>query len=189
MTKEELIRNIRQYCLENANEENSKKYKRYFKEAPDTYGLSQPLMNEKAKLLLKEKSISLEKVVKAIPEILKNGKYEEISIGFLLLNGLEKQYSKELFNEIGKWFAIGIHNWAHADTLGMFILPKFFKHNVITIQHDFNSWLISPYKFQRRCVPVTLIKSLKSGADVNSLFDYTETLMSDPEREVHQGMG
>ena len=187
MNNEELINDIRQYCQENENRENALKYTRYFKEAPDSYGLSQPQMNEKAKQLLKEKSLTLDTVLKAIPALLK-GKYEETTIALLLVNGFEKQYTKSLFLEISNWFGFSIYNWAHADTLGMFILPKFFKNKIINEQ-DFESWIKSPYKFQRRCVPVTLIKTLKTRNDFKILFGFLEPLITDPEREVHQGMG
>jgi len=72
--------------------------------------------------------------------------------------------------------------------LGMWILPDLVKQNVITID-DFIPWVISEFKFQRRCAPVTLIKSLKTTPDLNTLFDFIEPLMTDPEREVHQGAG
>ncbi len=54
---------------------------------------------------------------------------------------------------------------------------------------DFRDWLTSEYKFKRRSVPVTLIKSLKTHKDYPALFRFLEPLMNDPEREVHQGMG
>lgn len=188
MNSSELLKEIRQFCNENQNAENALKAKRYFKEAPDCYGLTQPQMNEKAKQLLREKLVTLQTVLEAIPDLLKSAKYEEITIGLLLVNGFEKQYSKELFAEIGTWFSYSIHNWAHADTLGMFILPKFFKYKAIE-EKDFKNWLKSKYKFQRRCVPVTLIKTLKLRDNFQSLFKFLEHLMTDPEREVHQGMG
>lgn len=188
MNSAELIKHIRQFCIENQNAENAFKAKRYFKESPDCYGITQPKLNYKTKQILKEKTVSLETVLLAMPEFFEGGKYEEITIGLLLVNGFEKQYTKELFDEIGSWFSQGIHNWAHADTLGMFVLPKFFKHKILS-DNDFKTWLISPHKFQRRCVPVTLIKTLKSRDNFLLLFSFLEELMTDPEREVHQGMG
>lgn len=188
MKSKELIEDIRRFCSENQNAENALKAKRYFKEAPECYGLTQPQMNEKAKQLLREMAVTLPTVLEAIPELFKSGKYEEVTIGLLLVNGFEKQYSKELLAEIGKWFSYSIHNWAHADTLGMFILPKFFKYKVIE-DKDFKSWLKSKYKFQRRCVPVTLIKTLKTRDNYQQIFKFLEELMTDSEREVHQGMG
>ena len=183
-----LISQIRQFCRDNANAENVIKAKRYFKEAPDCYGLTSPQLKEKVKELLSDKSLTLETVLKAAPDFLKSGMYEEIAIMLLLVNGFEKKYTKELFNEIDQFFGYSIYNWAHADMLGMYILPKFLKNKII-IEDDFNSWLKSPYKFQRRCVPVTLIKVLKQRENYQYLFDFLEPLMSDPEREVHQGMG
>jgi 3-methyladenine DNA glycosylase AlkD len=188
MNRSELLEDIRKFCAENQNAENALKAKRYFKESPDCYGLTQPQMNEKAKQLLREKAVTLPTVLEAIPALFKSAKYEEVTIGLLLVNGFEKQYSKELFSEIGTWFSYSIYNWAHADTLGMFILPKFFKYKIIE-ERDFKSWLKSKYKFQRRCVPVTLIKTLKTRDNFQQMFKFLEQLMADPEREVHQGMG
>jgi 3-methyladenine DNA glycosylase AlkD len=188
MDKKTLINEIRQFCCDNANAENVIKAKRFFKEAPDCYGLTQVQINEKAKQLLKDKSLTLDVVLKAAPELLKSGMYEEISAILLIFNGFEKQYTKKLLSEIETWFTYSINNWAHADTLGMFILPKFLKNKLI-MEDDFESWLKSPYKFQRRCVPVTLIKVLKERENFQYLFDFLEPLMKDPEREVHQGMG
>jgi len=55
--------------------------------------------------------------------------------------------------------------------------------------NDFSSWLDSPFKFQRRCVPVTLIKHIKKTRQVMPSITFVEKLMSDLEREVHQGIG
>jgi 3-methyladenine DNA glycosylase AlkD len=101
---------------------------------------------------------------------------------------LKKQYTREIFVAIETFFTFGIHNWAHADMLGMWVLPELVKQNIVDME-DFEPWLISEYKFQRRCVPVTLIKSLKTAKDFNKLFEFIEPLMNDAEREVHQGVG
>lgn len=188
MNKEELIHEVRQFCIQNEDSERAAKLSRYFKEAPDAYGLTQPLMNNKAKEMLKSKAFGLETALEAAPELMKSGKYEEITIAILLVNGFEKQYTASLLNEISNWFTFSIHNWAHADGLGMFILPKFFRNKFIT-DKDLRPWIKSTYKFQRRCVPVTLIKTLKTRTEFQSIFQMLEPLMQDPEREVHQGMG
>jgi 3-methyladenine DNA glycosylase AlkD len=70
----------------------------------------------------------------------------------------------------------------------MTILPLFLKKEIIVME-DFRDWLTSGHKFKRRSVPVTLIKSLKTHSDFPALFSFLESLMEDPEREVHQGMG
>ena len=191
MTSEELKTYINDYCKANANEANVVKYSRFFKDGPFVgYGLTAPQMYALVKDLLKIKNVSFESVLEASPAMLKSDMYEDITIAILLLNGFGKQYTKPLFKEIASWYTFTIRNWAHADALGMFILPQFLKYKVIDYR-DFDTWMNSEYKFQRRSVPVTLIKLLKSKTidNFNPIFIFLEPLITDSEREVHQGMG
>jgi 3-methyladenine DNA glycosylase AlkD len=188
MTAKQLTMTIRGFCLQNASEANVIKYSYYFKSGYDAYGLSQPTMEAGAKDMLNLPGIDLNVVLDATPGLMKSGKYEETGLALLLVRGLSKQYTRDTFNTIAGWYEIGIRNWAHADTLGMAILPLFLKKEIINI-NDFNDWLKSAYKFKRRSVPVTLIKTLKTNRDYPAIFTFLESLMEDPEREVHQGMG
>jgi 3-methyladenine DNA glycosylase AlkD len=190
MTPEKLISEIQNYCRANANEENARKTNRYFKEPQLAYGLNTSQLTDKVKDLLKDQEINLSTVVKATDILIQSPQYEEPAIGLLLINGFGKQYTRDTFNNIASWYTLGIHNWAHADILGMYILPQFMLRKIITLS-DFKSWISSSYKFQRRCVPVTLIKVLKNdkAADFKPYFSFIEPLMEDKEREVHQGTG
>jgi 3-methyladenine DNA glycosylase AlkD len=188
MNARQLTETIRAYCHQNASEANVIKYSHYFKSGYDAYGLSQPTISAGAKEMLKLPGISLDTVLEAAPGLMKSGKYEETGLALLLVRGLHKQYSRDTFNTIAGWYEIGIGNWAHADTLGMAILPLFLKKEIVSMD-DFGDWLKSVYKFKRRSVPVTLIKSLKTHKDFPAIFRFLEPLMEDPEREVHQGMG
>jgi 3-methyladenine DNA glycosylase AlkD len=190
MNADQLISEIIQYCEANANAENAVKSQRYFKEPHEFYGLSSPLLIAKVKELLKTPGVTLDIVVQATSTLVKSPKYEVPAIGLLLINGLGKQFTKETFASIASWYAVSIDNWAHADVLGMMVLPQFMLKGIITI-NDFKPWIVSPYKFQRRSVPVTLIKVLKNNktADFTPYFAFIEPLMTDNEREVHQGVG
>jgi 3-methyladenine DNA glycosylase AlkD len=92
------------------------------------------------------------------------------------------------FRTLGGLFAFGIGNWAHADMLGMYIMPKFLKQEILN-PDDFREWINSPFKYQRRTVPVTFIKVLDPSRGYQHLFDIIEPLMTDSERVVHQGAG
>lgn len=188
MTTTELIQEIKSYCLANANAERLQKSQRFFKEEFIGHGLTAPQLYSKVKELQKEGKFDLPTVLEASPILMKDGMYEEISIILLLLDGLWKKFTPETFQSIESWFSFSISNWAHADVLGMFILPKFLDKKIL-VMNDFASWLNSPYKFQRRCVPVTLIKHMKKTREVMPSILFVEQLMGDPEREVHQGMG
>jgi len=188
MSPSELINEIRTYCTEHADAERALKSQRYFKEAFIGYGLNAPQIYAKVKELLKSNEFALPTVLEAAPILMKSRKYEEITFALLLLDGKWKQFTPETFHIIGNWFNFSIHNWAHADTLGMFILPKFLDKKILEM-NDFSPWIDSPFKFQRRCVPVTLIKHIKKTRQVMPSILFVEKLMTDPEREVHQGIG
>lgn len=188
MTTNELVQEIRSYCTENADAERALKSQRYFKEEFVGYGLTATQVQTKVKEMLKSNEFDLPTVLDAAPLLMESRQYEEISMALLLLDGLWKQFTSETFQTIGSWFSFSITNWAHADTLGMFILPRFLDKKIIEMS-DFGPWLDSPFKFQRRCVPVTLIKHIKKTRQVMLSILFVEKLMTDPEREVHQGMG
>ena len=188
MTANELIQEIRSYCTENADSERVKKSQRFFKEEFLGYGLTAAQVYSKVKEILKRETLSLSVVLEATPILMESRNYEEISFGLLLIDGLWKQFTPETFQTISSWFTLSINNWAHADTLGMFILPKFLDKKIMGMK-DFEPWLESPFKFERRCVPVTLIKHMKKTRQVMPSILFVERLMMDTEREVHQGMG
>jgi 3-methyladenine DNA glycosylase AlkD len=188
MTKNEYITEIRLFCSSNANNNNVAKYSKFFRTEYIAYGLTQPQVNSKAKELAKTAGLNLQTVLDSAPELIKSGMYEETSLLLLTLNGFRKQFDKNVLVEIEKYYKIGIQNWAHADTLGMIVIPKFLLQNVIHYS-DLSHWIQSELKFQRRTVPVALIKLLKTTSDFNQLFTFIEPLILDPEREVHQGVG
>ncbi|TFH49957.1 MAG: DNA alkylation repair protein [Bacteroidia bacterium] len=183
-----LVNEIRQYCRECASEELRIKYSRYFREGYDAYGMSQPQMDMKIKELHKRGDVLLRVVMEAAPDLLSTGKYEETSFVLGLINKKEKEYTVETFRTLGWLFASGIANWAHADMLGMYIMPKFIKKEIVS-PDDFREWINSPFKYQRRTVPVTFIKVLDPARGYKHLFDIIEPLMTDKERVVHQGAG
>ena len=188
MTTTELVHEIRFYCIANADLERMKTSQRFFKEEFVGYGLTAPQIYSKTKEMLKRGDFDLTTVLEAAPILMNSGMFEEISMGLLLLDGLWKQFTLETFQTISSWFSISITNWAHADTLGMLILPKFLDKKILEM-NEFIPWLDSPCKFQRRCVPGTLIKHMKKTRQVMPSILFVEKLMTDPEREVHQGMG
>jgi 3-methyladenine DNA glycosylase AlkD len=188
MNPQELFAEIRNYCLEYADAENVIKYSRYFKDGLyDGYGLTAPQIYAGAKELL-HKEFSLTLAMDAAPDIILHGKSEEISMIMLMIKDMHRQYSKATFKAMENWYKLGINNWAHADTMGMMILPVFLNKGIVK-KEDFSGWLTAKNKFQRRSVPVTFIKILKTYPRFTELFDFIEILMADPEREVHQGTG
>lgn len=189
MKAEQLFLELKNYCNDHANPELVIKYSRYFKGGVyNAWGLSQALMDAKKDELKKAGNITVDLVFDTAPLLMKSGRYEETSFVLILLSLVKDKLQKTDIQRIENLFETGIRNWAHADYLGMFFLPELMKQDLMG-KEDFRGWVTSPFKFQRRCVPVTFIKLLKTGIAFQELFTFLEPLMLDPEREVHQGMG
>jgi len=188
MTPTALFNDIRFYCTANANEETVEKYSRYFRDGYDAYGLSLDQLEEKVLDILEAETTSFDLILKTSRLLVKSPKYEETSFAILLTKAFAKEFTPAVFSEIEKWFANGITNWAHTDVISGELLIVFLRKKIVPLS-AFESWREAGNKFQRRAVPVTLIKMLRPADDFQPLFHFIEPLMEDTEREVHQGMG
>jgi len=189
MNPDELYNVIVKFCRSNSDEAIVKKYSRYFKNGVyDAYGLSQDLLNGKVKEILARKDVDPEIVRETSKLLIRSSKYEEPSFALMFYRANVKHFDRQTFNDIAIWFETGIHNWAHSDFICGELLFPLLKKEIIHI-NDFAPWIVAPNKFQRRAVPVSMIKTLKSTNNFLPLFSLIEPLMTDPEREVHQGDG
>ena len=189
MNGTELFNQIRTYCEANADEAVVKKYGRFFKEGYDAYGLTQELMEDKIKTLLAGGDLDLGTVLEASIPLVESGKYEETGFAVRLLSdGFAKQFDRDTFEVVSKWFDVGIVNWAHTDVTCSLLTPKFLEHGIVTLE-DFSEWRTSGRRFKRRAVPVTMLALLKTEEDYQVLFDFIDPMMMDGERVVHQGLG
>ncbi|MEI6141601.1 MAG: DNA alkylation repair protein [Mariniphaga sp.] len=179
---------ITSFCQANADESTVIKYSKYFKEGYDAYGVPSAVFMAKVDEFMALGKLDLPLILESAPQLLLSGKYEETSFIIVLTERFKKNFDSQTFEAIEKWFEYGITNWAHADTLCGTVLPWFFLKKIVPLER-LNKWKISPYKFQRRCVPVAMIKLLKSTNDFNPLFEMTNPIMLDNERVVHQGLG
>lgn len=188
MTNKDLFNQIRRYCKANAEPKVVLKYSRYFKEGYDAYGLSQDIFEKGVNAIMKDGQITLKLVLSTAPLLLKTGKYEETSFALSLLKRFSAEFSAKTFAELEKWFQYGINNWAHSDSISLDVFPLFIRNKIVPLR-SFNSWRKVSNKYQRRCAAVTLIKLLKTADDFQPFFKFIEPLMTDPAREVHQGVG
>ncbi len=188
MTPEQLYGDIKNYCLANADKSIVRKYSRYFKEGYDAYGLTTELLHTKAGAILKDKSTGPDLVLQTARLLVATCNYEETIFAVLLLKPFNKLFTPGTFDEIGHWFELGIKNWAHCDVICGELLFPFLDRNIIDL-NAFIPWRTAANKFQRRAVPVTMIKLLKRGTDYQPYFNFIDPMMMDTEREVHQGLG
>lgn len=188
MTGNELAKKIRQFCQANGNPAIVKKYSRFFKEGYDAYGLDSKCYDACMEMLTKDGSLTLNTVLESALELVGSGKYEETFFVIRMLKSFYDEFSPKTFKEIEKLYKVGIVNWAHADVLAGDIVAVYLQRGIVPLS-DLEPWRTATNKFQRRSSAVTMIKLLKDNKDVKSLIAFIEPLMTDPEREVHQGVG
>jgi 3-methyladenine DNA glycosylase AlkD len=189
MKPDELYDEIVKFCKSNTNQDLIKKYSRYFKDGMyDAYGLPQHLMQNKIKEILDSDYADYELIRKTSKLLVRSSKYEEVSFAILFYKSFIKVFNRKTFDDITVWFETGISNWAHCDSICGELMFPMLKKDIIGFS-DFKTWITAKNKFQRRAVPVSLIKALKSTDDFLPFFKLIEPLMTDPEREVHQGAG
>jgi 3-methyladenine DNA glycosylase AlkD len=188
MTSNELIQEIQSWCKVHADEAIVAKYARYFKEGYDGYGIPTDDFRAKIKELLASKSLTLETVVNASNGLISSSMFEEPSFAISLLKGFHKQWTPDTFKTIEHWFSMGIRNWAHTDAVCGELLGPMMIQGLVSME-NFDLWRSSEFKFQRRAVPVALIKPMKKNPVMKPYLDFIDPMMLDNERVVHQGLG
>jgi 3-methyladenine DNA glycosylase AlkD len=182
---------IRAFCEVHADPERVRKYSRYFVEGYDCYGVDDKLPEWKAcreQGLARLKQAGPAALLDACDLLVRPGKYEEVFTAIMFAADSSELYTPGFFVRIGKWFEKGIANWAEVDVLAGRVLSPFLVNGIV----DFGAlklWADSPFKYQRRAVPVTLIGLLKGASDFGPLFRLIEPLMGDGEKVVQQGLG
>ena len=188
MKASEIVNNIKDFCSENANEEIVKKYSYYFKGEYNAYGLSNDMIPNKLKEYKKQEWFTIDFVYEVSRLLVKEEKYELPSFAMWLLKEFTRDFNYKTFKEIEYWFSVGINNWAHTDSIVQYFFPVLWKNKIIRLE-DLSDWRNAKNKFQRRCVPVAMIKLLKHNTNYRQLFAFIDPLMMDTELKVQQGLG
>jgi 3-methyladenine DNA glycosylase AlkD len=188
MTPEQLFQQIHSLCISNTNEEIVKKYSRYFKDGYIGYGVSREIFLPMTDELAVNPEVTLDLVLDTAPALLSTGMYEETVILIILTLKYKKEFTLKTFRSMETWFGYGISNWAHTDFFCGEVMDLFFRKGIVKMD-DLSAWRNAGNKFQRRAVPVSLIKPMKREGNPLPYLPFLAPMMLDPEREVHQGLG
>jgi 3-methyladenine DNA glycosylase AlkD len=189
MKPEKLVAEINEFGKVNYNEANVKKYSRYFKDGVfDAWGLTQELLYNKVDEIVSRKDVDFDFLRIVSKLLVTRPKYEETSFAIVFYRKFSENFSPDTFHDIEKWFETGITNWGHCDVISGDLIFMHLHRKIISYR-DLKPWVTAKSKYQRRAAAVSLIKLLKTTDDFNIFFDQIEPLMSDSEREVHQGAG
>ncbi len=187
---ENKIKEIRDFCIKNADPDIVKKYSRYFKNGFDGYGIDTKVFEKQCDLWIKawKNEMTLDKYLNLGAELMRTGKLEEKSFAIVFIKSERENYIPETFDRIGNWFKTGISNWATTDVLCMLALSSFLIDKVITFE-KLKEWNDSDSEWKRRAVPVTLVELLKEGLEPKIALPVIEPLMLDNSEYVQKGIG
>ncbi|MBI5324746.1 MAG: DNA alkylation repair protein [Ignavibacteriae bacterium] len=190
MDLNKIVKEIRDFLKENADDAIVKKYSRYFKEGYEGYGIEQNLfMQKKDEWLDKYKEkLTIEEFLKLGGVLFSSGKYEEGAIAIQFLMGQKEKLDKTAYITVGDWLEKYVRNWAHTDYICSELTPYFFGKNIVKLD-DIKSWRYSQSQWKRRAVPVTFIKLMKKDKSPDKYLKLIDPMMMEKDRPVHQGLG
>ena len=159
---EEKIKEIREFCELNSDPKIIAKYSKYFKEGFDGFGIDSKVLKKQIESWIKEwgNEMTLQNYLDLSDELIKNGKFEEKDLAIHFVKSKKAEFTEETFYRIGKWFVLGISNWASTDVLCMLVLPHFFIEHIIGFD-KLKEWSNSQSEWQRRAVPVLFVEGSK----------------------------
>ncbi len=132
--------------------------------------------------------MTIDKYLELGDQLIQIGKFEEISFAISFLKSERENYTESTFDRIGKWFDIGISNWADTDVLCMLVLSSFLIDGVIEFD-KLKEWTKSNSEWKRRAVPVTLVELIKEDLKPETAVHLIEPLILDDSEYVQKGIG
>ncbi len=187
---ESLLAEIRHYLSSRGDPALVAKYAKYFTEGYDAFGVAGAEYDaERARWLdCHRDELGMDGFLDLGDLLWPSGKYEEGFLAIYFAGSFKKQFQPRTLDRFAAWFAHGVRNWAHADTLCGSLLSEFLSRDIVPLE-AFEPWLRSPLRYQRRAVPVTMLALLKTTRDVPPLLDFLRPMMLDQEKVVQQGVG
>jgi 3-methyladenine DNA glycosylase AlkD len=186
------LNEIREFCELNSDPKIIAKYSKYFKEGFDGFGIDDKTYKSQIENWIEEwkDSMTLQNYLDLSDDLMKNGKFEEKALAIHFLKSKKAEFNEETFNRIGKWFEMGISNWATTDVLCMLVLPHFFIDEIIGY-NKLMEWNTSPSEWQRRAVPVSFVEllKLKRELELEEVIHIIEPLMEDESEYVQKALG
>jgi 3-methyladenine DNA glycosylase AlkD len=187
---EEKLAEIRSFCEAHADAVRVEKYSRYFVEGYDAFGLEQATLEAQRDVWLAawSEDLGLEGFLELGDGLVATGMYEEGSFAIWFAEAQAAHFGPATLDRVGRWLDGGLRNWAHVDTVSAQVVGPHLIRGAVTLQ-DLEPWRDAASRWKRRAVPVSLIRVLKAGGDVDGLLAFVAPMLHDPERVVHQGLG
>ena len=184
-----IIENLRQELIKNANEKTRLSGERFFKEDVKLYGIKSADVSRISKEHYKnitDKSKS--HIFSLCNELWKSGYMEESFVACNWAYDVRKQYEPDDFDIFDKWVSTYVGNWASCDTLCNHTVGTFVEMYPEYLS-GLKKWAQSKNRWVKRASAVSLILPARRGKFLEDIFIIADILHSDKDDMVQKGYG
>ena len=184
-----IIENLRQELIKNANEKTRLSGERFFKEDVKLYGIKSADVSRISKEHYKnitDKSKS--HIFSLCNELWKSGYMEESFVACNWAYNVRKQFEPDDFDIFEKWVSTYVGNWASCDTLCNHTVGTFVEMYPEYLS-GLKKWAQSKNRWVKRASAVSLILPARRGKFLEDIFIIADILHSDKDDMVQKGYG
>ena len=184
-----IIENLRQELIKNANEKTRLSGERFFKEDVKLYGIKSADVSRISKEHYKnitDKSKS--HIFSLCNELWKSGYMEESFVACNWAYNVRKQFEPDDFDIFEKWVSAYVGNWASCDTLCNHTVGTFVEMYPEYLS-GLKKWAQSKNRWVKRASAVSLILPARRGKFLEDIFIIADILHSDKDDMVQKGYG
>ena len=184
-----IIENLRQELIKNANEKTRLSGERFFKEDVKLYGIKSADVSRISKEHYKnitDKSKS--QIFSLCNELWKSGYMEESFVACNWAYNVRKQFEPDDFDIFEKWVSTYVGNWASCDTLCNHTVGTFVEMYPEYLS-GLKKWAQSKNRWVKRASAVSLILPARRGKFLEDIFIIADILHSDKDDMVQKGYG
>ncbi len=185
----DLIEQIRQELVNNADESTKKSGKRFFKEEVTLYGVKTATVTKISKQAFKSiKDLPKKEIFALCEQLWKSGMMEESFIACNWSYQTSKQFAEDDFLLFARWVNEYVSNWAACDTFCNHTVGAFVEMYPRYIE-KLKEWTQSANRWVRRASAVSLIIPAKKGLFKEDIFEIADKLLLDTDDLVQKGYG
>ena len=189
MADADIIGQIRQELVNNADEATKKSGKRFFKEEVNLYGVKTATVTKISNEAFKKiKDLPKKEIFNLCEQLWKSGMLEESFIACNWSYQTSKQFAEDDFLLFERWINEYISNWAACDTLCNHTVGTFLEMYPSYIER-LKVWTRSANRWVRRASSVSLIIPAKKGLFKEDIFEIADSLLLDTDDLVQKGYG
>jgi 3-methyladenine DNA glycosylase AlkD len=184
-----IIADIRKELKHLSDEKSIDKYKRFFKEEVELYGVSMGLVDKLTAIYFNEvKPLGKKEAFRLCEELYRSSMSEESYIAADWAYRFNREYEPEDFPTFERWVKTYISNWAACDSLCNHAVGSLVEQYPQFLE-NLKQWAKSDNRWVKRASAVSLVLPARRGAFLKDIFEIADILLLDQDDMVQKGYG